>query len=263
MLSDNEFRSLLDHLNRPWAGYRKVRRGGKKRRRRHMLELGCMTIDPYIARLARRPDEMAVCENCLRVTISRFFRDRELWSALQAHILPGLVERFAPPIRAWSAGCACGEEPYSLAMVWNQRAPLPALELLATDVDSICLERARAGAYARSSLKEVPDEIRKKYFEAKKGGRKFLIRSHRLPSIRWLQQDLTGLPPEGGPFHMILMRNNLLTYYQGAEQYDAFARIVSSLAAGGCLVIGAHERLPACCERLIKDENCRLAYWLE
>ena len=78
MLSDTEFRSLLEHLNRPWAGYRKVRKGVKQRVRRHMQNLACSTVEQYLVQLARQPAEMAACEECLRVTISRFFRDRLL-----------------------------------------------------------------------------------------------------------------------------------------------------------------------------------------
>ena len=164
MLSDTEFRNLLEHLNRPWAGFRKVRKGVKKRIRRHMQEMGCSTIEQYIVQLAQQPGAKAGCEQCLRVTISRFFRDRQLWQTLAARILPDLAERFAPPIRIWSAGCACGEEPYSLAMAWDGLAHPPTLDLLATDAGGICLARAREGTYGRNSLKEVPDELRERYF---------------------------------------------------------------------------------------------------
>ena len=263
MLSDNEFRILLDRLNRPWTGYRKVRKGVKKRLRRHMLALGVTAISPYLDRLARDPKAKAACESCLRVTISRFFRDRQLWQSLRSHILPDLVERFPPPIRIWSAGCASGEEPYSLAITWNELGPPSQIDLLATDADEICLERARAGIYSRSSLKEVPHEIRKKYFDPRQGERRFLIRSHRLPPIRWLHHDLLDPAPENSPFHMILLRNNLLTYYQGPHQHDAFAHMVSRLIPAGRLVTGAHERLPESGAALIQDDHCPWVFRLE
>ena len=263
ILGDTQFRSLLERLNRSWVGYRKVRKGVIKRLRRHMQELGCSTVDQYIAQLARQPGAKGAHEQCLRVTISRFFRDRHLWQALQTHSLPDLVERFLPPIRIWSAGCGNGEEPYSLAMLWNELKCPRALELLATDAGKACLERARTGAYNRSSLKEVPDEMRKKYFESRKGGRQFIIRAHRLTPIRWRQHDLLDPLSEEGPFHMILLRNNLLTYYQGPDLQAAFARIVAALAPGGWLVTGAHERLPVSDVKLIRDEGCPWAYRLE
>ena len=263
MLGDNDFRRLLDHLNRPWAGYRKVRKGVIKRLRRHMQELGCSTVEQYLVQLARQPAAKAAHERCLRVTISRFFRDRHLWQILRERSLPDLVERFPPPVRIWSAGCANGEEPYSLAMLWNELRYPQTLALLATDAGKACLERARTGAYSRSSLKEVPDEMRKRYFDSGKGGRRFLIRTHRLTPIRWRQHDLLDPLPDGGPFHMILLRNNLLTYYQGPDLQAAFTRIVAALSPGGWLVTGAHERLPVSGFGLIMDKDCPWVYRLD
>ncbi len=263
MLSDTEFRGLLEHRNRPWAGYRKVRKGVIKRLRRHMQELGCSTVEQYLAQLARLPQAKAAHEQCLRVTISRFFRDRHLWQTLQRRSLPDLVERFCSPVRIWSAGCANGEEPYSLAMLWNELRDSPALNLLATDAGEACLARAREGAYSRSSLKEVPDEMRKRYFDSGKGGRRFLVQSHRMTPIRWRQHDLLGSLPDSGPFHMILLRNNLLTYYQGPDLQAAFTRIVAALAPGGWLVTGAHERLPVSAFKLIRDKDCPWVYRLD
>ncbi len=260
MLSDKEFRALLDHLDRPWAGYRKVRKGVKKRLRRHMQTLGCTTIDGYMARLAHDHHARADCDACLRVTISRFFRDRQLWQRLEEVILPDLVRRFFSPIRIWSAGCACGEEPYSLAMVWRQLAPAAKLHLLASDTDDTCLARARAAIYSPSSLKEVPDSLRARYFESKTGGRQLRIRTHRLPPVCWRTHDLLDPPPETEPFHLILLRNNLLTYYRGAQRDAALTRLVARLAVGGYLVIGAHEHPPASATALCKDADCPWVY---
>ena len=262
MLSDSELRILLDRLDRPWTGYRKVRRGVKKRLRRHMQVLGCSTVEQYIEQLYRAPAEMAACQECLRVTISRFFRDRQLWRVLQRQILPGLANMFPFPIRIWSAGCACGEEPNGLAIVCTEMAPTAAVYLLATDASSQCLDRARQGVYTRSSLKELPDRLRKRYFASRKGGRQFKIQSHLLPPIHWRQHDLLDSPPEPDPFHLILLRNNLLTYYRGSILQAAFARIAGSLSPGGCLVIGSHECLPSGNLSLAKDKTSPWIYRL-
>jgi chemotaxis protein methyltransferase CheR len=167
MLSDTEFRELLHHLDRPWAGYRRVRKRVKKRVRRHMATMGGSTIDAYLLALDRLSGAREACEQCLQVTISRFFRDRELWQTLRERILPELVEQFPAPIRIWSAGCACGEEPYSLAMLWEELGRPTQLDLLATDANSACLAHARAGVYSLSSLKRMPEKIRERYFHTK------------------------------------------------------------------------------------------------
>jgi chemotaxis methyl-accepting protein methylase len=260
MLSDTEFRQLLEHLDRPWAGFRKVRKGVKKRVRRHMASLGCSTFERYLQTLTRRADARATCEQCLRVTISRFFRDEQLWQTLEERILPDLINRHPPPMRIWSAGCACGEEPYSLAMVWAELGRPMALDIVATDTGEDCLDRARAGLFGRSSLKQLPDRLRERYFCPQKGGRQYLIRCHRLPPIRWRQHDLLGPPFEDGRFHLILLRNNLLTYYQGPDRQAAFERVMAALTPGGVLVTGAHEHLPVHTNHLDRDHGCPWIY---
>ena len=259
MLGDNEFRYLLDHLDRPWTGYRKVRKGVKKRLRHHMQSLGCKSVEAYLRKLQELPDERQLCEHYLLVTISRFFRDRELWHDLKIRLLPCLFEIFSPPVRIWSAGCACGEEPYSLAMILKDLHDPPAVTLLATDIQSVCLDRARQGIYNRSSLKELPGQMRQAYFDSLPGGRGFRIRRDRLPPVRWQRRHLLDSPP-AGLFHLIMLRNNLLTYYQGPRLGSAFDRILGVLAPGGYLVVGSHEKPPRSRFRLQRDERCPWVY---
>ena len=157
MLDDHDFRVLLNHLDRPWSGYRKVRKGVKKRVRRHMIQLSCTTIQDYLQRIDQYPDAWTQCQDFLAVTISRFFRDRQLWEHLQKRILPDLAQRFSERLRTWSAGCANGEEPYSLFMVaaaaFEAISDMGTIQILATDANIGCLQRAREGRFPESSLK--------------------------------------------------------------------------------------------------------------
>lgn len=255
MLGDREFRILLKHLDRPWAGYRKVRKGVKKRLRQRMEAHHLRTAEEYIALIERSPEEKAACEACLTVTISRFFRDRCLWQCLQEDLLPDLIQRFDAPIRAWSAGCACGEEPYSLAIVWSLMGAWLPLEILATDTRKVCLDRGKAGNYSPSSLKEVPEEIRSALFTGRRSGREFSILKEKLPAIQWRRHHLLA-PPPPGPFHIIFLRNNLLTYYQGAPLKNALEEITSVLTPGGWLVVGSHEKPPAISSPLVPHHRC-------
>lgn len=257
MLSDNEFRKLLEFFNRPWAGYRKVRKGVKKRVRRHMIELGCPTIDAYLKALAVEPELRAVCEQHLNVTISRFFRDRQLWKHIETNVLPDLIRRFDGTIRVWSAGCANGEEPYSLSILWVSLKIDRALEIVATDADASVLERARLGTYPQSSLKELPNDLKHQFFDRRRG--RFMIRAHCLPSIQWRRRNLFQTPPPG-PYHLIFLRNNLLTYYQGAAMQKAFETIMDSLMPDGFLVVGSHEHLPPVKVGLQRNDACRWLY---
>ena len=263
MLSDPEFKALLQYADRPWAGYRKVRKGVKKRLRRHMRNLHCTAIEDYLAKVGQDAAVRAVFEQCLTVTISRFFRDRLLWDYLQTCLLPELAGCFQEGLGCWSAGCANGEEPYSLSMVWEAvriTVPLaPPLRILATDADENCLQRAKNGIYPHSSLKEVPESTRRRWFTRVKGKQQWKMDARLSKRICFGGHQLLDAPPPG-PFHLIFLRNNLLTYYQGKLRQDAFQGIAERLIPGGALIIGSHEQLPSRRPPLRRDAACPWVY---
>ncbi|MBW2441747.1 MAG: hypothetical protein JRH12_14820 [Deltaproteobacteria bacterium] len=246
-MDDDQFRILLAYLNYSWSGYRNVRKGVKKRIQRHMLQLDCRSVTDYLKILEHAPDKRRDCELLMSVSISRFFRDRGLWEMIQTRWLPDMIARAAPELKIWSAGCACGEEVYSFKIIWErlrQRLEsLPALELLATDRHPHYLERARSGTYNRSSLKEVPAAWCDLYFEPRRGGRQLVIKDYLRSGIRWQIHHLSTDPP-GSDFHIICLRNNILTYCRKEAQTRALTGILDSLLPGGLLIIGCHERLP-------------------
>jgi chemotaxis protein methyltransferase CheR len=263
MLGDDEFRRLLKHLDRPWSGFRKIRKGVKKRVRRHMQAAGCTSIDAYLDLLNRNAQAYAECQRCLTVTISRFFRDPRLWDHLRTRVLPELIKRFPERLTAWSAGCANGEEPYTLAMIWEQLAamlpPPPILEILATDAEPACILRAKAGRYPQSSFREMPEDFRKRWFQKTPGSRWWQIDAYLRARVRWRVHQLLEDPPKRC-FQLILLRNNLLTYYQGPVMTTALERIAASLAKGGVLVVGSHERLPPMGVALTRDPESPWVY---
>jgi chemotaxis protein methyltransferase CheR len=104
------------------------------------------------------------------------------------------------------------------------------------------LERAKAAVYSRSSMREVPEVIRSTYFETIARGR-YALRSWVKDGIVWQVHNLLSNPP-GIAFDLIFLRNSLLTYYVDEFKIPAITRIVNSLASGGFLIIGSHERMP-------------------
>lgn len=246
-MDDGQFRQLLEHLGLSWRGYRKVRKGVKKRVRRHMEQLGCRTVSSYILALESQPDVRAACRRLMTVSISRFFRDRRLWEVLGGEILPELIGTYGKRVEIWSAGCASGEEVYSLKILWqglkNVHAPTPELRITATDMNPVYLERAKAAVYPESSLKVVPDRVRSTWFEKVPGRNTYALTPRLKEGILWRVHDLLYEDPPG-VFHLIFLRNNLLTYCQDASANQALQRIVNALAMKGFLIIGAHERLP-------------------
>jgi chemotaxis protein methyltransferase CheR len=148
-------------------------------------------------------------------------------------------------IRIWSAGCACGEEVYSLKILWaimeEQKGPLPSLEVLASDLNEACLERARAGIYPASSLKEIPEVLRERFF--RRTGKRWVVSEGLKRDITWQMGDLLGAPPDEA-FHLIFLRNNLLTYYSDTAKAPAFRKLLEALVPSGYLVVGSHEEIP-------------------
>src|SRR6516165_2722061 len=204
--------SALPHLGLRWQGYRKVRARVRKKFNEWLRELGLPDIAAYRDRLEAHPQEWADLDALCRITISRFHRDRGVFDHLRRVVLPGLAqrasERGAEAVRCWSAGCASGEEPYTLRILWErgqpaERARVP-LRIVATDIDARLLERAREGRYPASSLKELPRELFKPAFV--RDGEQFRVRDELRAGVEFRRQDIREAMP-AGPFDLVLCRN--------------------------------------------------------
>jgi chemotaxis protein methyltransferase CheR len=182
----------------------------------------------------------------LTVTISRFFRDKQLWDVIRSHI-PKQAHASGPIVRVWSAGCACGEEAYSFKILWNEAGKnypsLPTLEVWATDINPAALQKAREGVYPPSSLKEVSPQLKNEYFTQVKGV--FSIAEGLKPGIHWIYHDMLSGAPLPVCFDLIFLRNNLLTYYELPLKAPAFLRVVDALRWGGYIIIGNNEEIPS------------------
>jgi chemotaxis methyl-accepting protein methylase len=247
-MNDQQFRQLLSHFGFSWEGYRKVRRGVKKRVARHMQETSCRALHAYFLLLHEDKGARLHFNRLMTVSISRFFRDRRLWEVLETKILPGLIQKNQGKVKIWSAGCACGEEVYSLKLVWERLQrhfqAVPQLELLATDVNPVYLSKAQSGVYPQSSLKEVPETIRKAYFRPIGKEKKYAVIERLKEGIYWREHNLL-LDAPGTSFHLVFLRNSLLTYYEDELEIPAFQNVINSMARGGLLIIGSHESIPS------------------
>ena len=262
-MDDNQFRQLLEWFDFSWTGYRKVRKGIKKRISRHMQELNCRDIKAYLDLLEQSRTARRECELRMTVSISRFFRDRKLWIDLEETILPRVIETHPQKLQVWSAGCARGEEVYSFKLVWeglkNIYAQLPSLEITGTDKHPGYIEKARAGVYTRSSLKEVPPEMREQYFDIRENGRRFDVKAFVKAGVNWKVQNIFAAPPGSG-FDFIFLRNNLLTYYKDPLKAAGLNHVARALAPDGWLIVGSHEKLPATASNLMRHHAVPWAY---
>ncbi len=247
-MDDRHFQQILNRFGLSWKGYRKVRKGLKKRITKHMAELECRSVAEYLARLEGDPHLESASRLLLCVSISRFFRDRQLWNTIEDRLLPSVAVPGTSRVRVWSAGCARGEEPYSIAIVWmefvRKTRTRARLELRATDAQREWIDRAIQGVYSGSSLKEVPAHLVARYFNPVLDSRRFAVSDLLRKPIIWETGDLLTHDSPGSGFHIIFLRNNLLTYYEDGVRIPVLRRITESLGPGGFLVIGSHEQIP-------------------
>jgi len=250
----------LPRLGLRWAGYRKVRRRVCKRIARRMRELGLCEAGRYRERLEADPSEWRALGTLCAIPISRFYRDREVFDALGAEVLPALA-RGAQHLECWSAGCASGEEPYTLALLWRlqlaPRFPDLGFRVLGTDVDARLLQRARAACYGAGSLAALPAAWRAQAFEQR--GRLWCLREGFRARVELLPQDLLAELPDR-EFDVVLSRNLAFTYFDAEGARRALERIASRLRPGGALVIGVHERLPPPAADFEPWPGCRAIY---
>ncbi|HXF94311.1 MAG TPA: protein-glutamate O-methyltransferase CheR [Nitrospiraceae bacterium] len=239
----------LPRLHLRWPGYRKVRRQVCKRIDRRLKELNLPRAAAYRAYLDDHPPEWSVLDSLCWIPLSRFYRDKRVFQTLEREVLPQLAQDALADgrheLRCWSIGCASGEEPYTLAILWKTalepRFPALGLQILATDVDPHAIERAKQACYAASSLKELPDDWRARAFVPTPEG--FIVKPEYRELVSFELQDIRIAAPDGW-FDLILCRYVVFTYFDDTQQQETLAKIEQKLVPGGALVIGSMESLP-------------------
>jgi chemotaxis protein methyltransferase CheR len=195
----------------------------------------------------RLPNETALAEAVVEAITCRetsFFRDRTPFEQLSGLMLPELPRRRAATrrIRIWSAGCATGQEAYSIAMALREAgADLAgwAVEILGTDVSNEALEQARQGVYSQFEVQRgLPVRLLLKYFI--RSGGDWMIADELRQMIRWRKANLLDGVAGPGRFDIVFCRN-VLVGFDPATREEVLARLANSLADDGYLVLGAAE----------------------
>ncbi|MBI4525429.1 MAG: chemotaxis protein CheR [Deltaproteobacteria bacterium] len=239
----------LPRLHLRWRGFRKVRRRVYKRLNRRLQDLGLPSVEAYRVYLEDHPVEWAMLDRLCWINISRFYRDQGVFRHLQHEILPQLAQQIVArrerEISCWSAGCAGGEEAYTLAIIWRYclatQFPTLCLRIVATDIDFEAIQRAERGCYRASSVKDLPTEWRAEAFVTI-ADELCLKDEYRAP-ITFMVQDIRERAPEG-PFQLVLCRNLVFTYFDEILQKKTLQRLTDGLTPGGVLIIGNLESLP-------------------
>jgi len=238
----------LPKMELRWAGFRKIRRTVRKRLNRRIRELGLDDLAAYREKLQNDPAEWAVLDEICCIPISRFYRDKHVYNIMSKKILPDCAaeaRKGAGLIRILSAGCASGEEPYSLSLIWHacvaENYPRCRLDILAVDIDDHMLNRALVGCYPPGAFKDLPDDLVSEGFCNADGH--YCLRPRFRDSVRFERIDLRVSVPSG-PFDMILCRNTAFTYFSLEKQKELIIGFDAVLRLGGYLILGSHETLP-------------------
>lgn len=217
-----------------------------------LAAVGCDDYQDYHSHLLRNEEELDALLDAITINVSRFFRDPLTFEFLAHKILPDIVQakarRQEPSLRVWSAGCAMGEESYSVAILIRELlekdTPPLNLHIFATDIDPKALQGARAAVYPRSSVMNVKYGLLTKYFTAAGDGFRLNLDARAL--VTFSSHDMLdtkhSVPPDSifGNFDLVLCRN-LLIYFNTERQLDIFSRLYHALAPGGYLVLGEAE----------------------
>ena len=241
---DNFLREVAPLLDLQWRPFK--RRGVKRKIERRITEMGLPTFLEYLQIVKKEPAEQHLLSTILTVTISRFYRDKEVFDTLGRSILPGLLsEENRKEVKIWCIGCASGEEPYSLALLWEEGFkrtwPHVHLSLLATDIDEKMLERAKEGRYKKSSLKEVPETLVRRFFNREDDV--YVLDQSLLRKIEFRRHDILR-EEQFLEMDIVFCRNLAFTYFSGTSQMEVLKKMALCLRKNGYLVIGKEESLP-------------------
>jgi chemotaxis protein methyltransferase CheR len=216
---------------------------------RRLRALGLSDFGEY-CQVLDGPDgasERHMLVNAITTNHTSFFREPHHFAALTSSILPEIFaapERRARRLRIWSAGCATGEEPYSLAMVLlDSSGPLTGWDtrILATDLDTNVVAHAAAGVYDRDRLQSIPTKYMSRYVIGQPDGSGLMDGAPR-SLITFKPLNLLDEWPMRGPFDIIFCRN-VVIYFDKPTQRTLFDRYAEVLRQDGWLIIGHSESL--------------------
>jgi len=242
-----DLEDLLDYLKRSrgfdFTGYK--RPSLERRIARRMQAVGSGSFGDYLDYLEVHAEEFPGLFNTILINVTSFFRDATTWEFLRESVIPDVIARREPgaPLRIWSAGCASGEEAYTLAILFAEALGADAfresVKIYATDADEEALAKARQGAYNEREMADVPVELRDRYFESADGH--FVFRKDLRRQVIFGRHDLVQDAPISR-VDMLVCRNTLM-YFNAETQAKIIARFQFALNDHGVLFLGRAETL--------------------
>lgn len=202
-----------------------------------MSRIGISTLAEYKKLLTSNIEEKQRFLDFITINVTEFFRNPELFKELEKNLKIYLEN--TDKLKIWSAACSIGCEPYSVAMILNDINPKGKNSILATDIDSTILQKAKKGEYLEADLKNVSEGYRKKYFKEENG--KYIVDSRLKSIVNFKKHDLI-LDNYEKDFDLIICRN-VIIYFKNEVKKDIFKKFSDSLKKGGLLFVGATESI--------------------
>ena len=244
---DPSFEHLLEYVRDSrgfdYTGYKRptlMRRFEKR-----LQAVGAQNFEEYRLVLADRPTEFNELFDAILINVTGFFRDTETWDLLRDDVLPRILEQKGTRslIRVWSAGCASGEEAYSIAILFaealGEEQFKERVKIFATDVDEHALTQARHAVYTSKQLEGVPEDLREKYFTGV--NHRLSFRNDIRRCVIFGRNDLMQDPPISR-VDLLLSRNTLM-YFNAPAQERILSNFYFALTRLGYLVLGKAESL--------------------
>lgn len=203
-----------------------------------MSRVGASSVEEYINLLKKDGAQRQKFLDFITINVTEFFRNPEIFEDLakkiQVELLPKNKE-----LKVWSAACSIGAEPYSIAMILDSLAPGGRHRILATDIDSTILEKAKKGEFTSVDIKNVKKDYLDKYFT--QAGDKYSISPKLRSMVTFKKHDLI-LEKYETDFDLIVCRNVVIYFNQDVKN-DIYKKFSSSLKKGGLLFVGATESI--------------------
>jgi two-component system CheB/CheR fusion protein len=241
--------ALVEHLKHSrgfdFTGYKPA--SLERRIQKRMQSVGAREYSDYVDYLEVHPEEFEILFNTILINVTAFFRDSGAWDFLSERVIPEIVARKAEaaPIRVWSAGCASGEEAYTLAMLlaeaMGDQGYKERVKIYATDIDEEALGRARQATYAAGEVAPVPEKLLTTYFEHVNGA--YTFRKDLRRNVIFGRHDLIQDAPISR-VDLLVCRNTLM-YFNAETQARILTRFHFALKDSGVLFLGRAETLLA------------------
>lgn len=212
----------------------------KRRIEALIAKYGINSYSDYVLSLKRDKVMLEEFINYITINVSEFYRNPEQWHLLEREVIPNLMERFGKELKIWSAACSTGDEPYSLAMLMSRFLPLNKIKIIATDIDKNVLQKADLGIYNVKSLKALPEDFIKKYFN-KLNDKTYQIKSDIKDCVLFKQHDLLKDPyPDNCD---LIVCRNVLIYFTDEAKNLIYAKFNKALKKDGLLFVGSTEQI--------------------